>query len=299
MSIAPARRESSGPSRAVVMKSLLRAAGRPDGTRRPDTAEVPAPFDVQSLDSYLEGGLPAGQLSEVAGPASSGRTTLVWRWLAAATRQGRTVALVDAFDRFDPESAAACGIDLDRLLWIRGQAVSKTGGAVDPLWLPGVRAVDGPGTMVERTVDRALAALDLVLRSGVCPIVVVDMLDVPPAALRRIPYTTWLRVQRAVEGGGTTCVLLAPESTARSAGGITLTVQAPGRDLPVAGVEAKGPALPGGSVTTQAAWRGDGSRGRRFDGLRLDVRVSSSRRRAAGRVSLAAEPRTERRQAGR
>ena len=99
--------------------------------------------------------------------------------MAAATRRGDTVALVDTFDRFDPESAAACGIDLDRLLWVRGQAISKTGGAVDPVWLPGVRTVDGPGTMVERTVDRALKALNLVLQSGVCPVVVIDMADVP------------------------------------------------------------------------------------------------------------------------
>ena len=54
-----------------------------------------------------------------------------------------------------------------------------------------------------------------------------------------------------------------------------------------------------GSVTTHVAWRGQGPRARRFDGLRFDVRVSSSRRQAAGRVSLSAAPLADRRWAER
>ncbi len=302
----------------AAVESLLRARklDRTLTTSRPLEAPTPGvPFDVQALDAYLHGGLPAGQLSEVVGPASSGRTTLVWQWMAAATRRGDTVALVDTFDRFDPASATACGIDLSKLLWIRGQAISKTAGAVDPVWLPGVRTVDGPGTMVERTLDRALKALNLVLQSGVCPVVVLDMADVPAAALRRIPYTTWLRVQRVIEGSDTTCVLIAPEPMARSAGGVTLNVQAPGSVSVVpqlsnatAPSSSNAPALSlsnapalslsnaflRGEVTTRAAWKGDGPRARRFDGLRFEVRVASSRRQVAGRVPLTAEPRADR-----
>jgi recombination protein RecA len=301
MSTASARTESPVLARAAV-ESLLRARklDRTLTSSRPEVQPDPGvPFDVQPLDTYLQGGLPAGQLSEVVGPQSSGRTSVVWRWMAAATRRGDTVALVDTFDRFDPESAAACGIDLDRLLWIRGQAISKTGGAVDPVWLPGVRTVDGPGTMVERTVDRALKALNLVLQSGVCPVVVIDMADVPQIALRRIPYTTWLRLQRVIEGGDTTCVLIAPEPLARSAGGVTLTMQTPGRGGPAVVSGPPRRTMADDSVTTHVRWRGQGDRARRFDGLRFDVRVSSSRRQAAGRVQLAAEPRADRRWAER
>ena len=132
-----------------------------------------------------------------------------------------------------------------------------------------------------------------------------------PAALRRIPYTTWLRVQRVIEGSDTTCVLIAPEPMARSAGGVTLNVQAPG-SVSVAPVSpraaapsmrrrcaANAPALsrrmrPRGEVTTRAAWKGEGPRARRFDGLRFEVRVASSRRQVAGRVPLTAEPRADR-----
>jgi recombination protein RecA len=300
MNTASARLDSPVLARAAV-ESLLRAR-RLDRTltsSRPAAAPDPGvPFDVQPLDTYLQGGLPAGQLSEVVGPGSSGRTTVVWRWLAAATRRGDTVALIDTFDRFDPESAAAAGIDLDRLLWVRGQAISKTGGAVDPVWLPGVRTVDGPGTMVERTVDRALKALNLVLQSGVCPVVAIDMADVPITALRRIPYTTWLRVQRVIEGSDTTCVLVAPEPMARSAGGITLVMQAPGA-TPVVSAGPGRAVMSEAAVTSHVAWRGQGARARRFDGLRFEARVSSSRRQAAGRVALAAEPRADRRWAER
>jgi recombination protein RecA len=300
MSTASARLESPVLARAAV-ESLLRARqlDRTLTSSRPAVTPDPGvPFDVQPLDIYLQGGLPAGQLSEVVGPGSSGRTTVMWRWLAAATRRGDTAALIDTFDRFDPESAAAAGIDLDRLLWVRGQAISKTGGAVDPVWLPGVRTVDGPGTMVERTVDRALKALNLVLQSGVCPVVAIDMADVPITALRRIPYTTWLRMQRVIEGSDTTCVLVAPEPMARSAGGITLTMQAPG-GTPVVSAGPGRPAMAEPAVTAHVAWRGQGARARRFDGLRFEARVSSSRRQAAGRVALAAEPRADRRWAER
>ena len=291
------RAESPATARASV-ESLLRAR-KLDRTltssRLPDAAVPAVPFQVQHLDTYLQGGLPAGQLSEVVGPASSGRTTLVWQWMAAATRRGDTVALIDTFDRFDPPSAVACGVDLDRLLWVRGQAISKTACAVDPVWLPGVRTVEGPGTMVERTLDRALKALNLVLQSGVCPVVVVDMGDVPVAALRRIPYTTWLRVQRVIEGSDTTCVVIAPESIARSTGGVTLHMQppAPAAKPPAHPVMARGP-LPADTVTTRVRWQGDTPRARRLDGLRFDVRVASSRRQVAGVVTMAAEPRADR-----
>jgi recombination protein RecA len=300
MSPAAALRAESSPTpvRASV-ESLLRARklDRTLTTARPlDAAAPPVPFQVQALDTFLQGGLPAGQLSEVVGPASSGRTTLVWQWMSAATRRGDTVALIDTFDRFDPASAVACGLDLDRLLWVRGQAISKTACAVDPVWLPGVRTVDGPGTLVERTLDRALKALNLVLQSGVCPVVVLDLADVPAAALRRIPYTTWLRVQRVIEGGETTCVLIAPESLARSAGGVTLDLHAPeampAGPAPTRLGSASSPVT--GQVTTRVVWQGEGPRARRFDGLRFDVRVASSRRHVAGRVPLTAEPRLDR-----
>src|SRR5580698_8232226 len=67
----------------------------------------------------LTGGWPRGCLTEICGPASSGRTTILLAALAAATRRGEFCVLVDASDALDPRSAADAGVDLDRLLWVR------------------------------------------------------------------------------------------------------------------------------------------------------------------------------------
>jgi hypothetical protein len=232
--------------------------------------EALAPFAIAALDARLLGGLPRGHLSEIVGGVSSGKTSLAWAWLAAASTRGETVALVDTFDRFDPPSAAACGIDLSRLLWVRGQAISKTAGAVDPAWLPGARAVEGPGTMLERAIDRALKALNLVLQSRVCTAVVLDVADVPANGLRQIPMTTWLRVQRVIEGSDTACLLLAPLPLARSAAGVTIN-----------------------ATNGEIQWAGTHARGRRLAGIDVASRLSSPRRTMLGDVAVQSRTRSE------
>lgn len=192
------------------------------------TSEAPAPgeavaaFALEALNRGLRGGVPRGQLSEVHGPVSSGRTSLAWAALAAATARGEWVALIDTFDRFDPERAVAAGVDLSRMLWVRGQALSKTTGALDPAWVPGERSVQGPGTLLERTIDRAIKAVNLVAQSGVCTLVVVDLIDASAQTLARVPRSTWLRLQRVVEGSDTALLLLATAPVARSAGGLSI-----------------------------------------------------------------------------
>src|SRR5271168_1934087 len=67
----------------------------------------------------LTGGWPRGCLTEICGPASSGRTTVLLAALAAATRRGEFCVVVDASDALDPQSVASAGVELDRLLWVR------------------------------------------------------------------------------------------------------------------------------------------------------------------------------------
>ncbi|MGE5207304.1 MAG: hypothetical protein ACM3PW_16965 [Chlamydiota bacterium] len=83
---------------------------------RPAPATVPS--GIAEIDA-LTGGLPRGALTEIFGPASSGRTSMILAALAAATRRQEVCALVDAGDSLHPQSAAAAGLDLQRLLWIR------------------------------------------------------------------------------------------------------------------------------------------------------------------------------------
>jgi hypothetical protein len=209
------------------------------------------PFDHAGLDALLQGGLPRGQLSEIAGApssrqTSSGRTTLLLQVLGAITRRGEIAALIDTGDRLDVAAALAAGIDFDRLLWVRGEA-----GPFDSL-----RSLrTGPA---DRIVDRAVKALNLVLQAGGFALVAIDLVDVPPQVLNRLPFTTWLRVQRIVEGSDTACVLVGPEPLARSAGGLTVL------------------------CTGQTTWSG------RLTGLHTRVRVVSPRRRVEGETRVQA-----------
>lgn len=60
-------------------------------------------------------GIPCGQLIEITGGVSSGKTTLLLTLLASLSRSGRAV-YIDLSRSFFPASAAACGVDLGRLL---------------------------------------------------------------------------------------------------------------------------------------------------------------------------------------
>ena len=73
---------------------------------------------ISNVDT-LTGGLPRGCLTEVCGLESSGRTSLMLAALAAATRREEICTLIDVSDTFDPHSAAAAGVILERLLWVR------------------------------------------------------------------------------------------------------------------------------------------------------------------------------------
>ena len=166
-----------------------------------------APTGVTALDAALSGGFPRGQLSEIVGARSSGRTSVLLQMFAAATARHEIVALIDVLDMLDVVSAAAAGVDLGRLLWIRGQLVSHSGQCRD---------------VNQRALDRAIKALTLVLQAGNFCLVAFDAAEAPPHALERLPFTTWRRLQRLIEGSQTACVLVGDAPIARSAGGITL-----------------------------------------------------------------------------
>ena len=74
---------------------------------------------IPTVDTLLGGGLPGGAISEVTGSSCSGRTSFALVFVAGLTRAGRATAWIDVVDAFDPESAAAAGVDLNRQLWIR------------------------------------------------------------------------------------------------------------------------------------------------------------------------------------
>jgi recombination protein RecA len=83
------------------------------------------PTGIAEVDVLLDGGLPLGSLTEITGPVCSGRSTLAASILAGATQQGGSCAYVDVGDAFDPLSAAAIGINLRHLLWVRASQTEK------------------------------------------------------------------------------------------------------------------------------------------------------------------------------
>lgn len=74
---------------------------------------------IEPLDHVLQGGLPVGAISELVGPECSGRTSIALSFLAQQTQAGKVCAWIDVSNAFDPVSAAAAGVDLARLLWVR------------------------------------------------------------------------------------------------------------------------------------------------------------------------------------
>lgn len=80
------------------------------------------PTGIVSIDELLDGGIPRGNLTEITGAASTGRTALALSVVAGATSRGAACAWVDTHDALSPESAAACGVDLRYVLWLRAGA---------------------------------------------------------------------------------------------------------------------------------------------------------------------------------
>jgi hypothetical protein len=256
------------------LESLLRA----HKLDRTLTSELPsaalrdeltiAATQLAPLDARLGGGFPRGQLSELVGPRSSGRTSLLLQTLAAATSRGELVALVDTLDAFDVESASAAGIDLDRVLWIRGHVVINPGLCRDSN---------------QRALEQAMKALTLVLQAGNFGIVVLDVADAAREATGRLPFTTWLRLQRMIENTQTACVLVGTEPMARSSAGLTLNL---GRRVSSTGNRAAsntpsdGGSPEGSPKGSYSAGReGVRFRARSFDGLDIVSRVVRARAR--------------------
>ncbi|HUP03913.1 MAG TPA: hypothetical protein VMU19_07990 [Bryobacteraceae bacterium] len=179
---------------AAILKKQFESVlggGALDWQARPAPALVSS--GVPELDQTV-GGLPRGCLTEIIGAASSGRMSLLVAMLAEAARRDEVCALVDAEDAFDPVSAAAAGMRLERLLWVRC----------------GHRA------------DHALKAADLLIQGGGFGMVAMDLGDTPPQTARRISLTSWFRLRRAVEYTPTVLLAVSRRPNAKTCASLTL-----------------------------------------------------------------------------
>jgi hypothetical protein len=170
---------------------------------------------VRALDA-LTGGLPRGCLTEICGPASSGRTSVLLAALAAATQRQEVCALVDVSDALNPHSAAAAGVDFERLLWVRcGKQKSNS--------LQRHRDTEKKEKS-ERPVEQALRVTDLLLQSVGFGLVIIDLGDTPLRMARRISLATWFRFQRAVEHTSTVLFVISQVPCAQTCAALLLKV---------------------------------------------------------------------------
>lgn len=293
-------------SQRAALESLLRSrkldttltSSRP--LTGPDRPDAWLPFGRSDLDQALLGGLPRGQVSEIIGASSSGRTSLTLALMAGATVRGELVALVDALDRFDPKSAVSAGVVLDQVCWMRGDSAAETQSVADPAWEPSrPRPGRARQTPMGREVSRALKAVGLALSSGVFGLVVLDVADVPLRLLGSLPFTTWLRLQRLIAGSDTALVLVAGQPLGRSAGGASIRLE-PRRSAPPAGSvdpaatsfhdrvrasrhpflgsaphSVSRPATRPQSAGSAGVWLGSGPVARRFRGLVAEAQIQA------------------------
>jgi hypothetical protein len=197
---------------------------------------------IPAIDALI-GGLPRGCLTEICGPASSGRTTFLLAALSAATRRGEFCAVVDASDALDPHSATASGVALDRLLWVRcGEDPPQKSPAKQKGWPISCASLAREvgsfsqsasnfdrtsSRQSERRLEQVLRATDLLLESGGFGLIVLDLADLPPQTARRIPLTTWFRFRRAIEHTPTILLAIEPQPIAGSCSSLLLQLSPP------------------------------------------------------------------------
>jgi recombination protein RecA len=169
----------------------------------PCTIREMASTGISEIDHLLDGGLPVGAISEITGPVSSGRTSLAQAFLARRTQEDRVCAWVDAHDAFDSESAAANGVRLRQLLWVRCNA---PGSASKP-WA---------------RLDQALHATDLLLQAGGFASIVLDLGSTAPEHGYRIPLASWFRFRQAADRTRCSLLVLAQQPLAQSSAAVVL-----------------------------------------------------------------------------
>src|SRR5438105_11003089 len=139
------------------------------------------------LDQTIGGGLPKSAITELIAPrVSAGSASLIHALLRSAQRDRHFIALIDGSDSFDP--ASSDNSVLRQLLWVRCR-----------------KAFD------------AVKAADFLLRDGNFPLVIVDLVLNSADELRKIPQTSWYRLQRLVEAVPTACLVINRQSLVSSA----------------------------------------------------------------------------------
>jgi hypothetical protein len=176
----------AGSSKIVDLRHLL-AERFP---QLPVTGRNQLATGIADIDQQIGGGLQKGAITELTSEhASAGTASLITALICAAYRNRSFIALIDGRDSFDPSATGPFGNQVLRyLLWIRCHDTRE-----------------------------ALKAADLLLRDGNFPLVVLDVVLNPIDELRKIPQTSWFRLQRLVEPTSTAFLVMIRQSMISSA----------------------------------------------------------------------------------
>jgi hypothetical protein len=176
-------------------------------TPAPRTLREVASTGIDAADELLDGGLPVGAITEIIGPASSGRTTFALSFVAQRTAEGRMCSWIDAQDVLDPESAAANGVNLRQLLWVRCRDAGRDKSGRSRPWT---------------RLDQALRATDLLLQAGGFASIVLDLADIAPEHANRIPLATWFRYRQAADRTRCSLLVLGQSAYAQSSAALAI-----------------------------------------------------------------------------
>jgi recA bacterial DNA recombination protein len=170
---------------------------------------------IEGLDR-LTGGIPRRGLTQICAPreVSSGRTTVLVSMMAEVTRAEEFCALVDASDCFDPASAEAAGVDMSRVLWVRGER--RRG--IKPLPPQPAQKTRGPWTPLEQ----AFKATDIIVQNGGFGLIAVDLGNIEERWVRKAPLSTWFRFARVMEKMPAALVFLLSYPAAQSCAALTV-----------------------------------------------------------------------------
>src|SRR5436190_22364097 len=143
-------------------------------------------ISIPFLERATDGALRKGAITEIISPnPSAGSALFIHSLLQIAQRDRFFLALIDGSDSFDVYDSGA----LQHLLWVRCEKASE-----------------------------AVKAADFLLRDGNFPLVILDLVLNPADELRRIPATSWYRLQRLVEPTPTAFVVISRHNMVASAG---------------------------------------------------------------------------------
>ncbi len=122
-------------AQAALLKREIEAklANRIPAALSPIAQQAPRlhPIGNARLDSLLGGGIPLGSVCELTGPDGSGLSSIVLSLLALASTES-ACAYIDVSDMLSPHSAAAAGVELANLLWVRFAAATQPQSPASP-----------------------------------------------------------------------------------------------------------------------------------------------------------------------